>query len=293
MWACASGPVTSPTAVPVILLLITCSTRVNGRIRQRLRGRRGRDGGRAQLCSPYTGLMTLVLLSGGLDSAVLLAHEAQRGRPHPLYVSMGLSWERSELRMLEHLLASPAFRASTAPLCCVDLSMRDVYSESHWAFRGLAPSADTPDEQVFLQGRNLALLTKAGVIAAQRGLRDISLGLLRGNPFPDARSSFLHAMGQAISLGLNHSVEVRAPFAHLRKEEVIRLGTSLGVPLDRTLSCMRPQPSSSRANALPAGCGACSKCRERADAFAAAGVVDGAARRLALDADRSVSGPNA
>lgn len=238
--------------------------------------------------------MTLVLISGGLDSAVLLAQEATRGRPHPVYVGMGLSWEAAELRMLEHLLASPGMRASTAPLCHVDLSMRDVYPESHWAVRGLAPAAGTADEDVYLQGRNLVLLTKAGVIAAQRGLTGIALGLLRGNPFPDARPSFLRAMGQALSLGLGHSIDVRAPFAHLRKAEVIRLGASLGVPLDRTLSCMKPLVRSPLQNALPLGCGSCSKCRERAEAFAEAGVMDGAALRAsALDADRPISRSNA
>jgi len=227
--------------------------------------------------------MTLVLVSGGLDSAVLLAYEAQRGRSHPLYVSTGMAWEASELRMLEHLLASPLFRQGTAPLCRVAISMRDVYPESHWALRGLAPAADTTDEQVFLEGRNLVLLTKAAVLAAQRRLSAISLGLLRGNPFPDARPSFLHAIGQAISIGLDHQLEVRAPFANLSKQEVVALGNSLGVPLDRTLSCMQPSLSSSTRRALPVACGACSKCRERSAAFAAAGAVDDAV--LALDPD--------
>ena len=48
---------------------------------------------------------TLVLLSGGLDSAVLAAHEALSGRVLPVYVSVGLAWEDTEVRMVEQLLA--------------------------------------------------------------------------------------------------------------------------------------------------------------------------------------------
>ncbi len=54
-------------------------------------------------------MSTLVLLSGGLDSAVLAAHEAQHDRVRPVYVSVGLAWEAAELAMLDRLLAAPVF----------------------------------------------------------------------------------------------------------------------------------------------------------------------------------------
>jgi len=53
----------------------------------------------------------------------------------------------------------------------------------------------------------------------------------------------------------------------MSKAEVIRRGAALGVPFELTLSCMNPQPG-------PRHCGACSKCRERHDAFVAAGLTD-------------------
>jgi adenylyl- and sulfurtransferase ThiI len=58
---------------------------------------------------------TAVLLSAGLDSAVLAAAEARRGAVHPVYVSVGLAWEADELAMLSALLATPPY-ASLAPL---------------------------------------------------------------------------------------------------------------------------------------------------------------------------------
>lgn len=212
-------------------------------------------------------MTTLVLLSGGLDSAVLAAHEAQAARVLPVYVSVGLAWEAAELAMLERLRRAPAFAGAVEPLIRVEFTMRDVYAPSHWAIRGTPPGYDTPDEDVYLTGRNLVLLTKAGVVAAWHDAHRIALGPLRGNPFPDARPQFFTAMAAALSLGLDHAIEIATPFLEWDKAEVIRRGIALGVPLEHTLSCMNPRADATH-------CGRCSKCRERRDAFAAAGVDD-------------------
>ena len=104
-------------------------------------------------------MSTVVLLSGGLDSAVLAAHEAQLARVVPVYVSVGLAWEDAEIAMVERLLATPPYQ-NVDPLARVSFTMRDVYSPTHWAIRGVPPAYDTPDEDVYLAGRNLVLLTK-------------------------------------------------------------------------------------------------------------------------------------
>jgi 7-cyano-7-deazaguanine synthase len=218
-------------------------------------------------------MQTLVLLSGGLDSAVLAAHEAQASTVLPVYVSVGLAWERAELAMLDRLLAAPVFAGRVAPLARVEFTMRDVYPPTHWAIRGVPPAYDTPDEDVYLTGRNLVLLTKAGVVAAQAHAGRIAMGPLAGNPFPDARPEFFASMARAMSLGLDHALEITTPFVTWEKEAVIRRGIELGVPLDLTLSCMNPDIDG-RGAEVPLHCGLCSKCRERRDAFAAAGVAD-------------------
>jgi 7-cyano-7-deazaguanine synthase len=215
-------------------------------------------------------MRTLVLISGGLDSAVLMAQEAVSAEVHPVYVSVGLAWEAAERAMLDRLLRAPIFAGRLAPLASVEFTMRDVYAPTHWAIRGTPPGYDTPDEDVYLTGRNLVLLTKAGVLAAQKKARRIALGPLAGNPFPDARPAFFRAMEQALSLGLDHMIEIGTPFLTSEKDEVIRRGVELGVPLELTLSCMNPVSGT----ALPEHCGLCSKCRERRDAFDAAGVQD-------------------
>ena len=209
----------------------------------------------------------LVLFSAGLDSAVLLADAAAR-RPHaqPVYVSAGLAWEREEMAMAARLLAALQPAASIRPLVSLSVDMRDVYPPAHWAVRGDAPAYDTPDADVYLEGRNVVLLSKAAVFAARAGLPAILLGTLANNPFPDASAEFLAAIARALSLGLGTRLEVEAPFAALHKEDVIRRGMELAVPFALTLSCMQP---------IDGGhCRRCSKCRERRDAFRAAGVDD-------------------
>lgn len=213
---------------------------------------------------------TLVLLSGGLDSAVLAAHEAQAATVQPVYVSVGLAWEAGELAMLEQLLAAPVFAGTVLPLARVELTMRDVYPPTHWAIRGRPPAYDTPDEDVYLTGRNLALLTKGAIVAARGNVHRLALGLLAGNPFPDARPEFFSALATALSLGLDHAIEIATPFLSWDKTQVIRRGRELGVPLQLTLSCMKPAIDGAR----PQHCGLCSKCRERRDAFAEAGIPD-------------------
>lgn len=213
---------------------------------------------------------TLVLLSGGLDSAVLAAHEAQSAPVQPVYVSVGLAWEASELAMIERLLAAPVFQGRAGALVRAEFTMRDVYPPTHWAIRGVPPAYDTPDEDVYLTGRNLVLLTKAAVVATRTNSHRIALGPLAGNPFPDARPEFFAAMETALSLGLDHTIAIGTPFLDWEKEQVIQRGVELGVPLELTLSCMNPVTTAE----LPVHCGLCSKCRERRDAFAAADVPD-------------------
>ena len=105
---------------------------------------------------------TAVLLSAGLDSAVLAAAEARHAEVHPVYVSVGLAWEANELAMLAALLKTPPY-ASLAPLARLSFPASDLYSPTHWAIVGTPPGFDTPDEDVYLTGRNVMLLSKAAV----------------------------------------------------------------------------------------------------------------------------------
>jgi 7-cyano-7-deazaguanine synthase len=207
-----------------------------------------------------------VLLSGGLDSAVLVAHAARSGTVQPVYVSAGLSWEAEEGALVARLLETAPFASGVRPLVRLALDGTDLYPETHWARRGTPPAYDTADEEVYLPGRNVLLLSKAGVLCALHGIPRLFIGPLAGNPFPDATPEFFAAIAHALSLGLAHRLTIEAPFAGMHKEDVIRLGASLGVPFELTLSCMKPSGGRH--------CGLCSKCRERRDAFVEAGIPD-------------------
>ena len=209
---------------------------------------------------------TAVLLSAGLDSAVLAAAEARRGHVHPVYVSVGLAWEAGELAALARLLATPLY-ASMAPLARLTFPGRDLYPPTHWAISGTPPGFDTPDEDVYLTGRNVDAPEQGRhplrAEAASTGSPSARWPAIR---FRTPPTTFFASMSRTLSLGLAHEIAIAAPFAEMHKSDVVRLGLELGVPLELTLSCMNPERG--------LHCGRCSKCRERRDAFIEAGAPD-------------------
>ena len=117
---------------------------------------------------------TAVLLSAGLDSAVLAASEARTSEVRPIYVSAGLSWEESERAALDRLLAVPPLRGRVAPLAQLSFTVRDLYPPTHWALRGEPPVAPTLLPSPALQARR-GILNTALTFKLQR---DPSRGLL-------------------------------------------------------------------------------------------------------------------
>lgn len=204
-----------------------------------------------------------VLASGGLDSCVLLADLAQGAQVQPLYVQFGLAWEPEEEQALRRFIAALASPNVTPPVV-LQTPVGPIYGE-HWSVTGRnVPGADTPDSAVFLPGRNVLLLAAAGVWCSTHRVGEIAIGSLGGNPFPDASPEFFHDFGRVLAQGLGHPLRVVAPYRGLHKHEIIRRYAHL--PLEHTLTCMTP--------AQGVHCGRCNKCRERRDAFRAAGVAD-------------------
>jgi 7-cyano-7-deazaguanine synthase len=205
-----------------------------------------------------------VLVSGGLDSAVLLGL-AVREQPvvYPLYIRTGLIWESAEQTCLDRFLAElPA--PKPRPLVTLEMPVADLHGE-HWSLTGRhVPGAETPDEAVYLPGRNVLLLSKALLWCHLHGVPTLALATLQRNPFPDATPEFFRSFAAAVNLAVGGQVQVVAPYAGLSKAAVIRLGRDL--PLKHTLSCLSP--------AGGRHCGKCNKCAERRTAFIAAGVVD-------------------
>jgi 7-cyano-7-deazaguanine synthase len=212
---------------------------------------------------PYPGRVA-VLASGGLDSSVMLAELARRGRRvFPVYVQAGLKWERDELLVLRRFLAALGARR-VEPITVLELPMADVMG-NHWTISGRGiPGYRARVESNYIVGRNLSLLAKAAIFCACNRIGEIAMAPLKSNPFPDAQPAFLRAFERAAYLGLALKLKVTTPFLGMSKAEVIRRGRALA--LANTVSCARPNGA--------IHCGRCTKCAERIEAFNSSGVDD-------------------
>lgn len=205
-----------------------------------------------------------MLLSGGLDSAVLFAETVRAHRVvYPLYIRSGLLWEEAEIAHLRQFLAALRRVAPTA-LQILECPVADLYGE-HWSVSGRdVPDDQSADEAVFLPGRNLFLLAKPMMWCHVHEVPLLALGVLASNPFPDATDEFFVACQRVINTAVGGRVRVERPFATLSKTEVVHRGR--GLPLEKTFSCLRPVGNRH--------CGHCNKCAERQRAFAEADVAD-------------------
>jgi len=207
-----------------------------------------------------------VLASGGLDSAILLG-EALRVYPavHPIFIRTGAAWEGVEFEHLERFLAAvltPALKPTTVLLLPVD----DLYG-SHWSLTGRdIPDEHSPDEAVYLPGRNVILLSKALLWCHLNDVQQLATAPLGSNPFPDATDEFYDGFAAIVGLAVGGRVNVLRPYAAmgLHKSDVLHRGR--GMPLELTFSCIRPIGG--------LHCGRCNKCAERNKGFAEAGLDD-------------------
>ena len=205
-----------------------------------------------------------VLASGGLDSAVLTAEYLEEGRVvQPLYVRFGLAWEETEEAHLRRFLDTLQ-GSGPRPLVTLELPVADTYG-SHWSLSADdVPDADTPDEAVYLPGRNLLLLAKSSIWCALNGYTAIALGTLKGNPFADSSREFFGDVESLVLTAVDHRLEIATPFSELDKAHVLELGRHL--QLQHTFSCINPTAG--------VHCGRCNKCAERQRAFAEASIDD-------------------
>ena len=210
-----------------------------------------------------------VLASGGLDSSILIGNLLGKRRPvQPFYIRTGLVWQSGELPALRRFLAAVACDELSG-LVVLDMPLADLYA-GHWSLTGRStPDAQSPDEAVYLPGRNALLLVKAAVWCQLHGVGELALAPLGTSPFEDASEAFFRDFEAAINRGGRRKVKLVRPFGALTKRQVMELGREL--PLELTFSCIAPHRTSQPGELH---CGRCNKCAERQAAFREAGIED-------------------
>jgi 7-cyano-7-deazaguanine synthase len=209
---------------------------------------------------PRTGL----LLSGGIDSAVLLDQLLGRGwQVVPFYVRTGCAWQTCELTAVERFLARFA-HFGLADMVVLDMPLADLYGQ-HWSITGAdVPDNLTPDEAVYLPGRNPLLLIKPALWCRMHGIEHLALATLSANPFRDATPTFFARFEEMLHEAMDGHVQIERPLERMSKSRVLELGRDL--PLELTFSCLAPVEGMH--------CGRCNKCAERRRGFREVGLED-------------------
>ncbi|MBW3549281.1 MAG: 7-cyano-7-deazaguanine synthase QueC [Proteobacteria bacterium] len=223
----------------------------------------------------------VVLLSGGMDSAVVIALAREQGfAVHALSVRYGQR-HTSELDAADRI--ARAFGAVAHKTVNVDL--RSI-GGSALTDDGISVPLDTDGHPVgeaatkdtipttYVPARNTIMLSVALGWAEVLGAADIFCGVnaVDYSGYPDCRPEFIDAFERLANLATRAGVEgaglrVRAPLQHMSKAEIVRQGVRLGVDFAQTVSCYQ-------ADAEGRACRHCDACRLRAEGFAAAGVAD-------------------
>jgi 7-cyano-7-deazaguanine synthase len=213
----------------------------------------------------------IVLLSGGLDSATVLAMaRAENFRCHALSVHYG---QRHHAELAAAKRVAAFLSADQHRIMNVDLA---GIGGSALTDAGVAipesPGAGIP--VTYVPARNTLLLSLALGWAEVLGAADIFVGVnaVDYSGYPDCRPEFIAAFENLAQLATKAGVEgrrfrIHAPLVNMSKAEIIRAGTGLGVDYGMTISCYQ-------ADAQGRACGRCDSCRLRAAGFAAAGIPD-------------------
>lgn len=213
----------------------------------------------------------LVLLSGGLDSATVLAiARSQNYECYALSVAYGQRHhaELGAAIRIAKLLGAQEHRTMRVDLAGIGGSALTDASAA-------LPEALTSGIPVtYVPARNTLFLSLALGWAEVLGATDIFVGVnaVDYSGYPDCRAAFIDAFEKLAMVATKAGVEgarfhIHAPLIHMSKAEIVRAGAELGVDFGATVSCYQ-------ADTEGRACGVCDSCRLRAAGFAAANVPD-------------------
>ena len=216
----------------------------------------------------------VVLLSGGVDSTVLLHHVARELRRAPVH-ALSFHYGQRHHRELDCARAQ-AVLAGVAAHHVVDISfLGPLLNGASALVRGGPPVPDlaglAEDQRAqpptYVPNRNMVLLSLAAAHAEAHGVREVFYGAQAQDEYGywDCTREFLDRLNRVLALNRAAPVTVCAPFVTKPKAETVALGLRLGVDFAQTWSCYRGGD---------AACGTCPTCVERLNAFKACGVTD-------------------
>ncbi|MGC9455878.1 MAG: 7-cyano-7-deazaguanine synthase QueC [Halothiobacillaceae bacterium] len=217
------------------------------------------------------GRPAVVLVSGGLDSATVLAMARSAG-----FDIYALSFDYGQRHRVE---LTAAKRLATDAGAVAHKTVRiDLDGMGGSALTDPAIEVPTSETEgipsTYVPARNTVFLSFALGWAEILGARDILLGVnaVDYSGYPDCRPEFIEQfqrlanLATAVGVG-GETIRVRAPLIHMSKAEIIRAGIDLGVDYGPTVSCYDPDPQGR-------ACGRCDACRLRRQGFEQAGVTD-------------------
>lgn len=213
----------------------------------------------------------VVLLSGGLDSATILAVARRDGYAcHALSFAYG---QRHKAELDAAARVAKALGVAAHKTVALDLSAIGGSALTDASI----PVPDHPSEGIpstYVPARNTVFLAVATGWAEVLEARDIFIGVnaVDYSGYPDCRPEFIAAFQEVANLGTKAGVEgegmrIQAPLVKLSKAEIVQLGTRLRVDYSLTVSCYT-------ADTQGRACGVCDSCRLRRQGFAEAGIKD-------------------
>lgn len=213
----------------------------------------------------------VVLLSGGLDSATVLAIARNEG-----YACHAISFDYGQRHRVELTAAARVAAAQNViqhKTLKIDLTQ---FGGSALTDSSIAvPESPTDGIPVtYVPARNIIFLSLALAYAETHAAADIFIGVnaIDYSGYPDCRPEFIESFARTANLATRAGVEgdtlrIHTPLIRLSKADIIRAGTGLGVDYSLTISCYQPD-TQGRA------CGVCDSCRLRKKGFADAGIAD-------------------
>lgn len=211
----------------------------------------------------------IVVLSGGMDSTVLLADRHQEvGAANIVAITIDYG-QRHRKEITSAKQVAGRYKADHR---VVDLyGLRTVMTGSSQTDSQVPVphghyAAETM-KQTVVPNRNMILLSVAGALAISVKASTISYGAHSGDHaiYPDCREEFVRALEGALQLADWHPVRISRPFIGMTKAEIVALGMKLGAPFEMTWSCYEGNEKA---------CGKCGTCCERLEAFHIAGAED-------------------